>query len=427
MPEKIITNDGVRILIDPITTSEAVSIGAWIDLGSRDEGESEHGFAHFIEHMLFKGTKRRSAYDIAAQIDRIGGEINGSTGKENTYFFVDAQAAYWKRSLEILLDMYCNSSFAIDEFEKEKLVILDEINMSIDDPEDFVSDLFAEALWGEHPLGLPVLGKRENVGSVSTDEIVTYYKNHYTKDSLIISIAGNVDATEVQQFVEQHLHSCNIKSSKVITNIERDKPVSKCSTSIENRDIMQVNFLCGVEGFGYRDPRRYPVVLLNMIVGNSFSSRLFQKIREEKGLCYSISSGSTSFSDTGEFVISFSTNLKNLPSVLEELDQELKLILEDGISEEELALVKDKFKGSYILAKESIEWKMMKMAVQELMLGEIISHEETIHKISGVKLGEVEEIVWELYGRRKFSFAAVGPWGQEKHLKDFQFSFSSAG
>jgi predicted Zn-dependent peptidase len=323
--------------------------------------------------------------------------------------------------------MYSNSSFSIDEFEKEKFVIIDEINMSIDDPEDFVSDLFAEALWGKHPLGLPVLGKREDVGSVSTDEIFKFYKNHYTKDDLIISVAGNVDSAEFQQVVEQLLYSSNIRSPKVATNIERNNPVSKYSSSIENRDIMQVNFLCGVEGFGYRDPRRYPVVLLNLIVGNSFSSRLFQKIREEKGLCYSISSGSTSFSDTGEFVISFSTNLKNLPSVLEELDRELKLILEDGISEEELALAKDKFKGSYILAKESIEWKMMKMAVQELMLGELISYEETFHKIADVSRDDIQEITWELFGNKKFSFASVGPWGQEKHLKGFQFSFSSAG
>ena len=425
MSKKVVLQNGVTLLVDEIGASGAVSLGAWIDLGSRDENDGERGYAHMIEHMLFKGTEKRSAYDIAAQVDTFGGEINGSTSKENTYYFVNVAAGHWRDALEILLDMYFRSSFRSAEFERERLIVLDEINMAVDDPEDYVGELYFRAMWGEHPLGLPVLGNRQSIAAVSLEDLVNFHRCRYSRRGLILSIAGNITAEAFKKGVEDLFEERGYLNGKMIEKPVRGKPRAWNKNFRETRDITQVHVLCGVEAFGYADELRFALTLLNIVLGSSFSSRLFQRIREEKGLCYSVSSMAINYSDCGEFSIGFSTSLENLPRVLEEIDSELRDVVKRGIHRKELERAKDKFRGNYILAKESIEWKMIRMAMQEMLYGKLIPYDQTLSRIEEVTPEHIEAVVQLLFRERNFNFASVGPPQHEAHMRDFQFSFSS--
>lgn len=423
MPEKINLDSGVRLLIDPIETSETVSLGLWINLGSRDEGEEEHGFSHFVEHVLFKGTGRRNYYDIALEVDGIGGEINGSTDKENTSYYINVASLHAPKAVDILTDLYLNPLFDQGEFEKEKIVILGEIDMLMDDPEDYVNDVFSRTLWGNLSFALPVVGDKKDILNAKVDDLKSFYQRNYCIDRMVISAAGKIDRKDFIKQTESILRGYIAKNPPDSQKAVRVKPNSRVSRKTVKRDIEQIHFLCGAEGYGYRDEKRYALTLLNMILGNSFSSRLFQKVREREGLCYTISSNSLHYSDVGEVTISFSTSLKNIPLVLESVNRELKLINTGDITIEELRRAKDKFKGNFLLAKESNDWKMVRMAVQELIYGHLIPYDETIRKVEAVKLEDINQIADDIFKGKRFSFASVGPEGHERVLEGFQFSF----
>ncbi|MGQ9616101.1 MAG: M16 family metallopeptidase [Spirochaetota bacterium] len=422
MSEKVVLDNGATILLEPVPASEAVSIGLWINLGSRDEGPHEHGCAHFTEHMLFKGTKNRSLFDIALEIDSLGGEINGVTGKENTYYYVNVAAEHYRRALDVLLDMFFNSLFNVNDFKTEKGIILDEIILSMDDPEDLLNELFSRTLWDNHPIALPVMGESEDIENLSRETLLKFYQKHYTLEKLIISAAGNIQISDFRAVAEELLLLHGHRSHTSSVEVTRAKPDSFIKSSIEIRPVEEVYFMCGAEAFGYHDERRYPMILLNMIAGSSFSSRLFQRIRERMGLCYSISSGFSSFSDTGEFTISFSSNVAKLPFVIDAIIKELELIAEGDITREELERAKDRFYGNYILSKESVEWKMVKMAAQEIIYGAPIPFSKTLEKIRGVTIDDISELAEAFFKGRSFSYASVGPPEQRKYLEGLSLS-----
>jgi predicted Zn-dependent peptidase len=474
MPEKYLLGKGTVLLLDPIQTSDAVSIGLWLNTGSRDEGEREHGFSHFTEHMLFKGTEKRSHYDIALDIDGAGGEINGATGKENTNYFINSSSEYALRALDILTDMYFNSTFDKGEFDKERAVILDEIDMSFDDPDDYVGELYSGVLWGRIPFGLPVIGEREDIEKVTVRNLKKFYKRHYLEERLIVSAAGKIDPAEIRREVERLLKrqaekdgsngpgtrgvqsraststpsttislssirppeaaprsSRALPSKAALTSAttpssascRRRKPKALKGRRVVSRDIEQVYFICGREGYGYRDENRYPMALFNTILGNSFSSRLFQRVREKLGLCYSIASSATSYSDVGEFSVSFSTSGRNLPRVLDAVDRELALAKNGDMTRDELEMSKRRFRGNYVLAKENNEWKMVKMAMQEMLYGRLIPYDETLMKIDKVTLDDLNRVGEEILSSSAFSIASVGPREQHRYLEGFQFTF----
>jgi predicted Zn-dependent peptidase len=422
MSEKIVLDNGTTLLLEYVPSSEAVSIGLWINLGSRDEEPHEHGCAHFTEHMLFKGTKNRSPFDIALEIDSLGGEINGVTGKENTYYYVNVAAEHYRRALDVLLDMFFNSLFSVRDFETERGIILDEIILSMDDPEDFLNELFSRTLWDNHPIALPVMGEIGDIENLSCETLLSFYKNHYTMEKLIISAAGNLQMKDFKRAAEELLLLYGHKSPPIPIEVNRIKPTPHLKSSIEDRQVEQVYFMCGSEAFGYHDERRYAMILLNMIIGSSFSSRLFQRIRERMGLCYSVSSGFSSFSDTGEFTISFSCSVSKLPFVIEAMVKELKLIAEGDVSREELERAKDRFYGNYILSKESVEWKMVKMAAQEIIYGAPIPFSITLEKIKSVTIDDITALAEDFFKGRSFSFASVGPPEQRNYLDGLSLS-----
>jgi len=422
MPEKIVLNKGTILLLDPVKESETISMGLWVNIGSRDENNNEKGFSHFTEHMLFKGTRKRSHYHIALEVDSMGGEINGATDREHTVYMINVSSECYKQALDILMDMCFCASFRRADFQKEKPVILDEIEMTQDTPDDYVFDLFSKALWGDDPIGSPVTGDREAVQKANLRKLKEFYSNNYTPNRIFLSAAGRMDTTEFTREVENLFnmyHWLNYNEP----HCKRPKPDAKQGREYAVRNIEQVYLVCGTESYSIKDEKRYPLTLLNMMLGNSFSSRLFQKVREELGLCYSISSSVTGYSDTGEFSIFFSTTSSQFPYVLEAIDRELKCVLKDNFSREEIEKAKCKFRGNYFLAKESNEWKMTRMALQELVYGRLIPFEETLHKIEQVKRDDLEQVSIELLKGNRFSFAGVGPGKQEAWLREFEFSF----
>jgi len=423
MPEKIIIEGGPILLVNTIPSSESVSIGVWVNIGSRDEGKREHGFSHFIEHMLFKGTRKRSAYEIALRIDQLGGEINGVTGKENTDYYINVAAQHYAVALDILTDMFFNAAFRREDFSNEKFVILNEIDLSTDDPEEYAGDLFSKALWGNSSFGMPVLGERKDIADTSLENLFDYYRRRYRLQDMVVSVAGHVGVDDCQSELERIIDSVDCPLSAETRSPERVAPKPVKKKIISERDIEQVYFVCGTDAYGYRDERRYPLMLLNTIAGGSFSSRLFQNIRENKGLCYSIASGFTGFSDCGEFTIYFSTTVDNVSPVLDMLDREMARIKARDIGAEELSMAKERFKGSYILASENVEWKMVRMALQEMMYGRLISYNETVRKIENVSLDDLYETADSVLNSDEFTFASVGPRGHGDMLDGFSFSF----
>jgi predicted Zn-dependent peptidase len=423
MSEKIVFDNGPVLLYDDIPSSKAVSVGLWLNLGSRDENIDEHGFSHFTEHMLFKGTDKRGYYDIAQEIDSKGGDINGITGKESTNYYVNISSEYLRLALDILFDMFFHSSFDREEFEKERLVILDEIELSFDDHDEHVSDIFSKLLWGEHSLGLPVIGEGKSIKKARIEDLRNFYKKNYIPPRAIISVAGRIDGLKLHQEVELLLEKIYAESVMEFSSNKREPPVPKTGGITVNRNVEQIYFICGRDSYSYSDENRYAFALLNIILGSSFSSRLFQRIRENKGLCYFISSTSASYYDTGEFTINFSTSVKNFPKVLEALDEELKLIKRGDIKKVELENAKGRYRGNYILAQESNEWKMTKMALQQIMFGRLIPYDETLRKIERVTLDDLNRIALELFYGENFGFSCIGPKGIEKCLDNFRFTF----
>ncbi len=423
MQKKIEITNNITLMIDPVETSDAFSFGLWLDLGSRDEKEFEHGFTHFAEHMLFKGTKRRSYYDIALEIDSVGGEINGATGKENTYYYVNIAADHYRKAVDIIADMYFNSQFKKKEFEKERMVIVDEIDMFVDDHDDYVFELFSRKHWSNMSFGLPVIGEKEGIQNATAADVKKFYRLNYFSGPVVISAAGKCNEHELRNEIEKHFkRNEGTVSEKHIRN-PREKPRSTPGNRILNRNTEQVHFVCGREGYSYKDEERFGLALLNMIVGGSISSRLFQKVREKQGRCYSISSSSTCYTDVGEFTVSFSTSVENLPFVLESIDKELKMIKRGDIKKDELERAKSRYKGYYILSKDNIEWKMVKMAVQGVVYGRLIPYDETLRKVESVSLEDLNEITSNIFNGGTFSFASIGPDGHEKYLEKYQFSF----
>jgi predicted Zn-dependent peptidase len=402
----------------------------------------------------------------------MGAEINGATGKENTNYYVNASADRALEALDILIDMYCCSDFDRREFEKERAVILDEIDMSYDDPDDYVGELYSGVLWGRIPFGLPVIGEREDIETASVKNLERFYRKHYLPGRMIVSVSGRVDGEELRRALERLLRKCAgdsgpadrakgaggprgrtprtagrtptarsasappqagrspktassalLSGSKAPAPNGRNKPDALRGRRVVSRDIEQVYFICGRDGYGYRDENRYPMALFNTMLGGSFSSRLFQKVREKLGLCYSISSSAASFSDVGEFSVSFSTGGKNLMKVLEAVNRELALVKKGDLTRAELETAKSRFKGNYALAKENNEWKMVKMAMQEMLYGRLIPYDETLMKIERVTLDDVNRVGGEMLSSAAFSIASVCPREQNRYLAGFEFTF----
>jgi predicted Zn-dependent peptidase len=358
--------------------------------------------------MFFKGTTTRTQKEIAYEIDSLGGDLNAFTSKETTTYYVKVIDEYLQKGVELLSDIFVNSVLPEEEIEKEKRVILEEIKMSEDTPDEFIHDLFSETVWGGSGLGQNILGKPETVSSFTRDELIGYIKRHYKPDRIVISCSGRVDAEYLKQLLEEPLSRINEGASGV--NFQRQR-FNYTLRAVE-KDLAEVHLCVGVEGIGQGSPYRYAMLLLNTIIGSGVSSRLFQKIREEKALAYSVFSFATSYHDSGTFGVYVGTSPEKVGEALECIKEQL-LSFRDTVKDDELERAKKQLKGNLLLSLESSSGRMSNIARQEIYYGRYYSPQEIIQSIERVSIGEVRTLADRLFGHKRFAIVALGPIKKE--------------
>lgn len=403
---------GVRILTEEVPGSQSVSVSFSVAVGSRDETNNHFGSTHFLEHLLFKGTKTRSAMDIAVAFDSVGGSSNASTGKEHTSYYAKVQDKALPIAVEVIADMLTSSLIDETEFENERPVILEELAMNDDDPHDVVHEAFSEAVLGDHPLGRPIGGTIETITAVSRDAVWEHYQNNYRPQDLVVVAAGSVDHQELIKLVEQGLSvagwDLGLKAKPVARRLLNPAKISRgTKLQVIHRPISQVNILVGSEGLYVDDPRRYAMGVLNTVLGGGMSSRLFQEIREKRGLAYSVYSFNQGYSDAATFGLYAGCSPAKAKEVTELMIAELDKVAQSGITSDELALAKGNISGSLALKFETNQARMSRLASAEIVAGEFMDLDETIERFEAVQLAEVQALAQDLIGLSR-SIVAVG-------------------
>ena len=403
MIDRHTSKNGLRIVLETVPAVRSVTIGIWVLAGSRNETVHTNGISHFIEHMFFKGTKTRSAQDIAEAFDSIGGQVNAFTSKEYTCYYAKVLDTHKEYALEILADMFFNSVFDEDEMEREKSVVFEEIKMYEDTPDDIVHDLLALATYGEHPLGYPILGTEKHLKSFTQETIHTYMKQYYTPDNIVISVAGNVDDSFIPA-IENHFNGfeSNMERPEII------KPIFLANDISRNKDTEQAHLCLGYNGLPIGHESSYSLVILNNVLGGSMSSRLFQEIREKKGLAYAVFSYHSSFLDNGLLTIYAGTGKEQLPELQETSTQTVEAFVEKGLTNKELINSKEQLKGNLVLGLESTNSRMSRNGKNELLLNRHRTLDEMIKEIDGVSQSSIQKIIQSVF-EQPASTALIAP------------------
>ncbi|MHA0856017.1 M16 family metallopeptidase [Paenibacillus sp. CMAA1364] len=400
--EKIMLSNGLRVVMEKIPTCRSVSFGIWVKTGSRYENVQNNGVSHFIEHMLFKGTERFDAKDIAEQFDAIGGNLNAFTSKEYTCYYAKVLDEHLPIAVDVLADMFFRSNMDDGELSKEKNVILEEISMYEDTPDDIVHDLMAKAVYGDHPLAYPILGTQVQLEEMKAKDLKAYMSEHYTVENTVISVVGNLD-DHLVELLEKHFGEFNNHGSE--SNITVPKFHSEV---LFHKKKTEQNHIClSFPGCSIEDPRQYAMVLLNNAIGGGMSSRLFQEIRENRGLAYAVYSYHSSHADNGLFTIYAGTAPKQTNEVMEITKEMLFELATKGLSADELRKGKEQLKGSLILSLEGTGSQMNRLGKNELMLGRHYSLDEMITNIDNISMDDVDSVL-DLMFSEAFSTAMVG-------------------
>jgi predicted Zn-dependent peptidase len=403
---------GVRILSERVPGARSATVGYWVAVGSRDEEPETFGSTHFLEHLLFKGTPTRTALDIAVSFDAVGGEHNAMTAKEYTCYYAKVQDRDLPMAVDVISDMLTSSLLDPDEFETERGVILEELAMADDDPEDVTGERFFEAVLGDHPLGRPIGGDAASIGAVSREAVLRHYRANYRAQDLVITVAGAVDHTALVASVVAALERAGWDLDKEAAPvsrrtagtqlIERGSPLT-----VVHRPIEQANILLGVPGLPAVDPRRATLTVLNSILGGGMSSRLFQQIREKRGLAYSVYSFSPSYSDAGLFGIYAGCSPSKAGQVAELMIAEFERMGTAGVTDEEMRRATGQLSGASALALEDSDTRMTRLGRSEITLGEFVDLDEALRRIALVTPAAVQDLAQELFAR-PLSIAAVG-------------------
>ncbi|WP_419961665.1 M16 family metallopeptidase [Psychrobacillus sp. BM2] len=409
MINKITCNNGLRIVSEHIPYVRSVAVGIWVQAGSRYELPEENGLTHFIEHMLFKGTETRTAKQIAEEFDRIGGNINAFTSKENTCYYAKVLDHHAEHAVEILADMFFHSQFDANEIEKERQVVLEEINMVEDTPDDIVHEYLWQAMYENDPLGSPILGTEETLNSFTKEIILAYMKKHYTPENVVISVAGNIPEGLLQH-IETLFSRLDQKNNEKI-HVETPKLQA---VHVENfRETEQAHLCLAYPSLSVKADNIYSLVVMNNILGGSMSSRLFQEIREEKGLAYSIYSYHSSYEDTGALAIYGGTSSNQLEELTESIQQTIQSVLEKGFTETEVSNAKEQLKGNLLLGLESSNARMSRNGKNELLYGEHRSLDEVSESIDEVTLQSVMDLAVETFSHKP-AISIIKPKADQK-------------
>ncbi|OLO40940.1 peptidase M16 [Alkalihalophilus pseudofirmus] len=392
MIQKIELENGLRVLVEQIPHVRSVSIGIWIGTGSRFEEKRENGVSHFLEHMFFKGTTTRSAADIAEAFDCIGGQVNAFTSKEYTCYYSKVLDEHADYAVDVLADMFFNSVFAHDELEKEKNVVFEEIKMVDDTPDDIVHDLLSKASYGEHPLGLPILGTVDTLTSFDSDLLRDYMRRYYTAENVVVSIAGNVDEKLIDKIKKTF---ATVHKSDGASQVE--KPSFLAKQIARKKETEQAHICMGYQGLQIGHNDIYSLVLLNNILGGSMSSRLFQEIREKRGLAYSVFSYHTAYQDDGVLTLYSGTAPHQLDELYEAVIHTVQQLSKEGIKEKEIKNGKEQLKGNLMLSLESTNSRMSRNGKNELLLKRHRSLDEIIDEINNVTIESVNDLAKTIF------------------------------
>ncbi|MCK1983872.1 MULTISPECIES: M16 family metallopeptidase [Peribacillus] len=401
MIKKYTCQNGVRIVLENIPTVRSAAIGVWIKTGSRNETPELNGVSHFLEHMFFKGTATRNAREIAESFDSIGGQVNAFTSKEYTCYYAKVMDNHASYALEILADMFFNSTFDGEELKKEKNVVYEEIKMYEDTPDDIVHDLLSKAVYENHPLGYPILGTENTLETFNSDTLKKYVHDMYTPDKVVVSIAGNVDEKMIKE-VESYFGSYQGGEDR----LELVKPSFHENRITRKKDTEQAHLCLGYKGLEIGNDKTYSLITLNNILGGSMSSRLFQDVREQRGLAYSVYSYHSSYQDSGMVTVYGGTGTNQLDSLYETIQETLDTLKRDGITEKELRNSKEQLKGSLMLSLESTNSRMSRNGKNELMLGEHRTLDDIIIKIDEVTEDTVNELANQIFTEHSLSLVS---------------------
>jgi len=417
-PDKTVLENGIRIVTKQMPQTRSVAMGVWVNVGARDEKDEEGGLSHFLEHMIFKGTKRRTALEIAKEFDAIGGLCNAFTSKENTCYYAKVMDTHVDIMVDLLSDIFLNSVFDPAEVERERQVILQEIKMLEDSPDEQIHVLLAQAVWGNHPLGRSILGTRDTVTGFDSNTVKQCFSRAYQPERIVISAAGNV---EHESFVNSIARAFEVVR-KGNSFPERAKPIMDWGATTHPKDLEQVHICLGTGGVHTTDPRRHACALLNVVMGGNMSSRLFQEIRERRGLAYAVYSFASSYSDTGLIGVYVGVDKANTQEVLELIMREMRRFKEEPIDGSELMNAKEHLKGGLYLAAESTDNQMTRIAINEIIFERSVPLQELVDKIEKVTAEDILRLAQDTFRDKAVSLSLLGPVDGNVSYKDILVS-----
>ena len=403
---KSVLPNGLRVVTERMPHVRTAAMGLWVNAGSRYEVASQHGISHFLEHLFFKGTETRSALEIAQAADEIGGQMNAFTDREQTVFYLKVLAAHFERAVEILTDMLLRSTFTPEHIERERQVIDEEIKSYEDSPDELVQDLFAQTVWNGHALGRPVIGTLASVNRLTRDDLTGFVQRFYRPANVVVSVAGDVEHDHVTGVLGRYLSGWNGAAAPVTV----DPPRPEAGVATRMKETEQVHLCLGAQGLAQSDERRYTLSLLDHLLGGGMSSRLFQEIRERRGLVYTIGTYASSYRDGGLFVVYAGMSPDAGPEVIRLTFDEIDKIRTDPVDSVELNRAKESLKGSLMLSLESTGSRMSILARSEIYHGRQITLDELIGKVDAVSAEDIQGMAAELLEPRRLSMAAIGPF-----------------
>jgi predicted Zn-dependent peptidase len=387
-----------------MTQVRSISIGVWLTRGSRHESAERGGIAHFVEHMLFKGTGTRSAEDIAQAIDSIGGQLDAFTAKEYASYYIKVLDEHLPLAIDILSDIVRNPAFSPDDIEREKKVVLEEIKMVEDTPDDLVHELFTQGFWENHPLGRPILGTKETVESFNADLLRDYFRNVYTAKNLIVSAVGNLEHERVRELVDEKFGSLTQPGEPARDQAPRVVP----KILVRNKELEQSHLCLGVGSYPPNHDDRYSSYVLNTLLGGSMSSRLFQNVREKRGLAYAVFSGLSAYRDAGSFTVYAGCSNEAVGEVIDLIVEELRGVKQTAVPEAELQRSKDHLKGSLMLSLENTASRMSHLARQEIYFDRQFGLDETLQGIELVTTRDVQRVATDLFQNGSLAATVLG-------------------
>jgi predicted Zn-dependent peptidase len=400
-----VLDNGLRLITEQMPQVRSVTIGVWLMRGSRHETDARSGIAHFVEHMLFKGTDSRSAEDIAQSIDSIGGQLDAFTAKEYASYYIKVLDEHLPLAVDLLSDIVLRPAFPADEIEREKKVILEEIKMVEDTPDDLVHELFTQHFWEGHPLGRPILGSKETVESFTWDSLSDYFHGAYVAPNMIVSAAGNLDHGQLRDLVSKAFASVSSNGERCT----QDAPKVVPQVITRTKELEQSHVCLGTDSYPQSHEDRYVSYILNTILGGSMSSRLFQNVREKRGLAYSVFSGLSAYRDAGNITIYAGCSNEAVGEVIDLCVEELRQLKRDPVPESELRRAKDHLKGSLMLSLENTASRMSHLARQEIYFDRHFGLDETLAGVQRVTVEDVRRVAADLFANGSLAATVLGP------------------